>query len=133
MSLVILMILTLLGVTAMGTASLEEKMAGNTQEGVRAFEVAESGLQQSISDATMFSLSGGAVAKKYPSLNGRVPQVTSTYLQITAPPRGSGYDNNFDAYHFQQRSEVNATVDSANTGLNTAVTRGIAQIANKTN
>lgn len=131
MSLVILLILTLLGITAMGTASLEEKMSGNTQEGIRAFQVAESGLRQSLSNSSLFTLAGSAPATY--ALNGRVAQVTNTYLQTTAPPRGMGYDNTFDAYHFQQMSVVNASVDSANAGLNTTITRGVAQIANKTN
>ena len=70
MSLVILMILTLLGITAMSTSSLEEKMSGNTQEGTRAFEVAESGLQNTLSDATQIVPSG--------------PPVTSPKYSITA-------------------------------------------------
>ena len=131
MSLVILIILTLLGITAMGTASLEEKMSGNTQEGTRALEVAESGLQSSLSDPTQLDLNN-APPVKY-SINGRVTEVTTTYLQVTDPPRGSGYDTNFSAHHFQQTSKVNTQVDSANIGLNTTITRGIVQIANKPN
>lgn len=131
MSLVILLILTILGVTAMSTSFLEEKMSGNTQEGTRAFEVAESGLQSTLTDpTTQFNL-GASTVKKYPAINGRVPRVTTSQLQTTAPPRGSGYDTNYDAHHFQQKSEVNATVDSANIGLNTTITRGIVQFANK--
>lgn len=48
MSLVILLILTILGVTAMSTSSLQEKMAGNLQDTVRAIEVAESGASQAL-------------------------------------------------------------------------------------
>nr|MCU0936636.1 PilX N-terminal domain-containing pilus assembly protein [Gammaproteobacteria bacterium] len=43
-ALILLAVLTLLGVTAMSTTSLEEKMAANTQEGTRAFQIAETGL-----------------------------------------------------------------------------------------
>jgi Tfp pilus assembly protein PilX len=126
MSLVILMILTILGITAMSTASLEEKMSGNTQEGTRAFEVAESGLQSTLGDFNQFKLSSSVVTP-YP-INGRVAQVTTSYLQETEVPRGLGFSNDRRAYHFQQVSKVNAQVDSANIGLNTTVTRGVAQI-----
>jgi len=44
MALVFLTILTLLGVAAMGTTTLEEKMAGNTKDRNLAFQAAESAL-----------------------------------------------------------------------------------------
>lgn len=129
MSLVILMILTILGVTAMGTASLEEKMSGNIQEGTRGFEVAESGLQTAFRDSTQFVLNSTPVTTAYPPINGRKAEVTTTYLlQEGEPPRGLGFPTNMKAYYFQQQSKVNAQVDSANIGLNTAVTRGVIQV-----
>lgn len=134
MSLVILLILTILGISAMGTASLEEKMSGNTQEGTRAFEVAESGLQSSLGNAGTFSAQnlGTSTVNEY-TINGRVSEVTTTYLQSTDPPRGSGYDSGYNAVHFKQVSKVNSQVDSANIGLNSGIERGIAQISNKPN
>jgi Tfp pilus assembly protein PilX len=129
MSLVILMILTILGITAMSTATLQERMSGNIQEGTRAFEVAESALQSTLNDSTQFNQSGTAT-QTYP-LNNRKAEVTTTFLQATDPPRGLGYDNTYSAYHFQQTSKVNKYVDSANTGLNTTIVRGIAQISSK--
>lgn len=48
MALVILLILTILGVTAMSTSSLEQKMAGNIQDLTRAFQAAESGIDRII-------------------------------------------------------------------------------------
>ncbi len=48
MALVILMILTILGITAMTTSALEEKMSGNIQEQTRAFQAAESGVSEAI-------------------------------------------------------------------------------------
>lgn len=128
MSLVILMILTILGITAMGTASLEEKMSGNIQEGTRGFEVAESGLQTAFRDSAQFALSA-PVTTAYPPINGRRAQVTTTYLnQEGEPPRGFGFPTNMRAYYFQQQSRVNAQVDSANIGLNTTITRGVVQV-----
>lgn len=128
MSLVILLILTMLGITAMGTSSLEEKMSGNTQEGTRAFEVAESGLQSTFSDATQFVPNGAVTSPLYP-INGRVAQVTTTWLQMTDSPRGSGNSTGFKANHFEQRSRINAQVDSANIGLNTTNIRGVIKLA----
>ena len=46
-SLVIVLVLALLGVTAMNMASLENKMAGNAQSTTLAFQAAESGLAKS--------------------------------------------------------------------------------------
>lgn len=45
MSMVFLMILTMIGITAMTTSSLEEKMAGNQQNKHSAFQAAEAGLR----------------------------------------------------------------------------------------
>ncbi|SRR5713226_4181920 len=47
MAMVILLILTIIGVTALNTTSLEAKMAGNIQDTNFAFEAAESGLASS--------------------------------------------------------------------------------------
>jgi Tfp pilus assembly protein PilX len=128
MSLVILMILTILGITAMGTASLEEKMSGNIQEGTRGFEVAESGLQSAFLDSTQFAVGGAALTKSYPPINGRMAAVTTTYLQEGSPPRGFGFSTDQKAFHFQQQSNVNAQVSSTNIGLNTTITRGVVYV-----
>lgn len=44
--LIMLLIMTLLGITSMGTTNLEEKMAGNTRDRAIAFQAAESALRQ---------------------------------------------------------------------------------------
>ena len=44
MAMVFLLLLTLIGVTAMNTTSLEEKMAGNLTDKTRSFQAAESAL-----------------------------------------------------------------------------------------
>ena len=138
MSLMILLILTILGITAMGTSSLQEKMAGNIQEGTKGFEVGESGLMSTLNDATNFVPNNATPATKvYPSsgtLNGRVARVTTTYLETTEVPRSiGGYDTTFNAFHFQQSSEVKGSLDAANIGLNTTITRGVTQISKKQN
>ena len=131
MSLMILLILTILGVTAMGTSSLEEKMAGNTQEMTRAFEVAESGLASSLGVTGNFD--PNAPQQNSYGINGRVPRVTTSFVQQTTIPRSiGGFDKTkYVANHFQQTSQVRGSLDSANLGLNTAVTRGVTQISQK--
>ena len=63
-AMVILVILTLLGVTVMHTTSLQERMASNTQEQVHAFQAAETGLNQAFADNLAYDLTstytGGA-------------------------------------------------------------------------
>lgn len=58
MSMVFLMILTIIGVTAMTTASLEEKMAGNQQNKNSAFQAAEAALR--VGEALIRSWAPGA-------------------------------------------------------------------------
>jgi len=49
-ALIVLLILTILGVSALRTSSLEQLMSGNTQEQTRAFEAADSGLSRALND-----------------------------------------------------------------------------------
>ena len=49
-ALVVLLILTILGVSSLRTSSLQQLMAGNTQEQTRAFEAADSGLSRALND-----------------------------------------------------------------------------------
>lgn len=49
-ALIVLLILTILGVSSLHTASLEQLMSGNVQELTRAFEAADSGLSRAIND-----------------------------------------------------------------------------------
>lgn len=51
-SLIMLLLLTLIGVTGMQTTSLEEKMAGNTRDRSIAFQAAESALRDAERDIT---------------------------------------------------------------------------------
>lgn len=57
-SLMILIVMTLLGLTAMGTSSLQEKMAGNTRDMALAFQAAEAALRdgESYYEETVVSL-----------------------------------------------------------------------------
>ena len=134
MSLVILMILTILGITAMSTASLEEKMSGNTQESTRAFEAAESGLNDAMNTAGGLDLNTSNTAPKtlspfsYDSGKSGSAIVTTWFVQFSPPKRGSGYGSNFDAANFEQASTGTTTV-----GAKAVVHQGVAQIVPKSN
>ncbi len=134
MSLVILMILTILGITAMGTASLEEKMSGNTQESTRAFEAAESGLNNAMNTAGGLDLNTSSTAPKtlpkvdYDSGKSGSATVTTWFVQFSPPKRGSGYGSNFDAANFELASTGTTTV-----GAKAVVHQGVAQIVPKSN
>lgn len=129
MSLVILMILTILGITAMGTSSLQEKMAGNAQESTRAFEAAESGLIQALNTAGSLSLTSQTQNNfSYDSGKSGSASVATAFVDYTAPKRGSGYGNNFQAANFDQSSTGTTIV-----GAKAIVHQGIAQIVPSSN
>lgn len=133
MSLVILMILTILGITAMGTASLEEKMSGNTQEATRAFQAAESGLNDAMNASGALDLNSGTAGKNLPRFTygggkSGYADVNVTFRQFTNPKRGSGYGSNFEAAHFEQKS-----TGTTNVGAKAVIHQGVAQIVPKTN
>lgn len=128
MSLVILMILTILGITAMSTASLEERMSGNTQESTRAFEAAESGLNQALDTAGSLDLNVTTTNNfTYSTMNASTT-VTTEFIQFTPPKRGSGYGNTVEAANFDQSS-----TGSTGVGGKAVVHQGVAQIVPKSN
>lgn len=128
MSLVILMILTILGVTAMGTASLEEKMAGNTQEINKAFQAAESGLIQALNTAGSLDLNQETSNDFTYAASNSSASVTTKFVEFTPPKRGSGHGNNVEAANFDQGS-----TGSTGAGAKSVVHQGVAQIVPKAN
>lgn len=134
MSLVILLILTILGISAMGTSSLEQKMAGNMQEQNRAFQAAEAGLVKAMNSSGMLDLNSSKANPKvtpspynYAEMNAKA-QVSTGFIQFSRPKRGSGYGSNFEAANFEQVS-----TGTSGTGAKAVVHQGIAQIVPKQN
>lgn len=127
-AMIILVILTLLGVTAMNTSSLQERIASNTQEQVHAFQAAETGLNQAFADNLSYDImddyttapatfAGSADSASY----------APTFLGFSPPPPGSLYSaTSFQAAHFNFR----ATGTSA-TNLSIVLNGGAYQIAPK--
>ncbi len=130
-ALIILVILTLLGVTAMNTTSLQERIASNTQEQVHAFQAAETGLNQAFADNLAYditsSYTGGSVLTPVVVGSGDSASYVPTFLGFSPPPPGSLYSStSFQAAHFNFR----ATGNSA-TNLSIVLNGGAYQIAPK--
>ena len=102
--LVLLVILTLLAVAGMNTATLELQMAGNEQYQQRAFEAAETAIEQAIET--------GSYNTNVPDISGTttVPGTNDTWEFVMSfdpdtgetPVPGGGYSlgSGFTAYHF---------------------------------
>ncbi|BAU47702.1 hypothetical protein SVA_1126 [Sulfurifustis variabilis] len=130
MALVILLVLTILGISAMDTGSLQAVMARNTQDTHRAFEAAESGLSRAMNTAGSFDLYN-PVTNDFDFGSGTYKAkatVTTEFLAFSPPKRGSGYSAiNFDSANFDQKS----TGEVAATSAKTALHQGVSQIVNK--
>jgi len=129
-AMIILVILTLLGVTAMNTTSLQERIASNTQEQVHAFQAAETGLNQAFADSLAYDISGTYTGGATPATfagSADSASYTPTFLGFSPPPPGSLYSaTSFQAAHFNFR----ATGTSA-TNLSIILNGGAYQIAPK--
>jgi hypothetical protein len=137
MALVLLTVLTFIAVTALNTSSMEEKMAGNTQESHRSFQTAETGIANTFADPSLFVLTEDATLVGCAANAGSKLDLTdvgdysadgtvcTTFVMWTPPPRGSGYSASaFSAAHFEMSST--GTTDSQAT---TVLAAGAYQIA----
>lgn len=123
--LILLLVLTLLAVSGMNSASLEFIMAGNEQYRANAFEAAETGIEQSIAQGTF---NPGAPAQ---ALNGN-NNANDVWASTVTPQLGGaplpaiwGFSwNSFSSYHF----EVISTGTSVRGGQ-AINTQGVAVIA----
>jgi type IV pilus assembly protein PilX len=123
--LILLLVLTLLAVSGMNSASLEFVMAGNEQYRTNAFEAAEAGIEQSMSLGT-FNPAAAAQA-----LAG-APTATDAWASTITPQLGGAplpalwgnSWNSFSTYHFEIQS-TGTSVRNA-TALNV---QGIAVIS----
>lgn len=129
-ALVMLVILTLLGLSTISTSTLEEKMAANSQEINRAFQTAETGLEIAMTDDTAFTTTNlvddnGTVDDytddiySYEATNnslssyGASTTYRAEYRQKTSPPRGSGWDASIYAFYYFDLSGTGSTPSGA--------------------
>ena len=134
-SLMILFVLTLVGVSAMQSSTLEEKMSGNLRNTNIAFQAAESCLTTAFASPDSFSLNtsdgpSGTIGTGHTIGSFKV---TNAFNSFTTPLRGSGYS----ALSFRQahivarcRGRQGADPDATNTARVDLV-QGISQVIPK--
>jgi len=81
----LLLVLTLLAISGMNTASLELAMAGNMQYHESAFQAAESGVEQAM---TVGLFNPGGVAERLPATAGTTTQIPNTGGRDRHPAAG---------------------------------------------
>ena len=140
-ALVMLVLLTMLGLSSLTSTTMEERMAANSQEINRAFQAASSGLELVFSDEEAFNTTNtkdldGTVNDNYfksdtsiggdTSLTGAYSASTSYnayFQQQVSAPRGSGWDSTFAFYYF----DLSAS-GSTNSGASTTLHAGAYQV-----
>jgi len=105
--LILLLIMTLLGVTGMNTAALELVMTSNEQFSENAFQAAEVGIERRLSVGG-FTIAGGPVTVTGATGNGDSFMTSTSFeVETDVPPRvGSAFSRGiagggFAAYHFE--------------------------------
>lgn len=106
--LVLLMVLTILGISGMSTATLELTMASNTQFQNDAFQAAETGIDLAIANSQLGSaITGPAITlppRTLPDGSSMTEALTSFQLATPVPDRafslGVGSTGSVQAYHF---------------------------------
>lgn len=127
-SLILLVILTLLGLSAMNTTQLGERMAANSQEATRAFQAAETGLTEAFNDADSWDVAGtDAITKLNLGGSDNDATHTTTFLGWSPPPTGALYSaTSFQAANFNFQS-----VGTTGGGIIVTLNGGAYQIAPK--
>ena len=130
-SLILLVVLTLLGVSVMNMTQLEERMASNAQEVVQAFQSAETGLSQAYGDPDVWNPLDPKPAvdnnTAIPSSVGRTDKAgyQVEYIVRTGPP--PGYDlAKYQTSHFDFRS-----TGTSNSGFSTELHGGGFQVSRR--
>jgi len=130
-ALVLLVILTMLGLSSMTTNTMEERMAANAQEKNRAFQAAESGLELAFSNADSFNINNTesnpitGTDSNFGPYNATVTYKAG-FRQQTPPRRGSGWDSSYALYHF----DVSSTATTAS-GSTKTIHAGSYQVGKK--
>lgn len=111
--LLLLLVLTILAISGMTTATLELQMAGNTQYKERAFQAAETGIEQAIDKATFDTANALVLAnqKVDPTVGSSNDDTYDARMEFdkntgTTIVPGGGYSmgTGFQAYHFNIES-----------------------------
>ena len=116
-ALIFLVTLTLLGIAAMETTSLEQKMSGNLQELHKAFHGAESGIVAALNNAgTQLLDTSGTISYDVTNIPGLTIQTETAFAaRGEQPPAGYSLSGQFTSYYFQIDSEAEAGAASKST------------------
>lgn len=105
--LILLLIMTLLGVTGMNTASLELIMTSNEQFSENAFQAAEVGIERTLATGGFTTAGGPSTVENDVGTGDSYVATTSYQVETAVPPRvGSAFSrgvagSGFAAYHFE--------------------------------
>ena len=109
--LVLLMVLTLLAISGMNTATTELTMAGNNQYLESAFQAAESGVDEALAQGTFQTAAPNVIAPH--AINGTdTVESTTTYQCNTLVPDAAfsiGAGKGIAAFHFQAVATAEST------------------------
>jgi type IV pilus assembly protein PilX len=127
--LLLLVVLTLLAVTGMSTATMELAMAGNTQHSNRAFEAASSVLESELRRTDLAPLAAPGqlpaiaanINRAYADGSGNpvsTASARSSYLATTGTAGWQlGTSHSFSAHHFESRSDGTAAKGASTSQL----------------
>lgn len=117
--LILLMVLTLLAISGMNTATVELQMAGNMQAAQNAFQAAEIGIEQTVATSVLSTVAPTTVPQTTVpgSTTDRYETVTrfDTASGTTPVPAGGfsmGVGAGFSAYHFDVTSTGTSARDA---------------------
>ncbi len=134
-ALVFLLMLTILGVAVMDTASLEGRMSGNTQEMNRAFHAAESAFDYVFKDGSVYSSliypgneTTTTVGYPHTTVTMTVIRGQDTKTLPRAKDRMKAFGQGYEGANFDMKSDA-TTVSNANSKL----VQGVAQVKPQTN
>lgn len=107
--LILLLIVTILGLTTSTTSTIDEKMAGNVQESLIAYQVAESGIESALENPALLSQTNTACDDdQYEfTFRGGLDTVWVCAWEVQSDPaRVPGYGFNYTATQYSVRSRV---------------------------
>ncbi len=132
-SMLFLLIMTILGISAMNTNILEEKMVSNTRFQNIAFQAADSCLSQIADDPDNFTFSTVSEDAGSGSLGAGAANNSSSYtstrrfFMFSTPPRNSGYSS----VKFKTAHNEYTCIGTASSNSRVTINQGIYQITPK--
>ncbi len=114
--LILLLVLTVLAVSGMSTATFELTMAGNTQYAQNAFQNAETGIEVTLQTGGFSTAEARELPFGCPALQPPAPSCTTTTFEATTAPFDGAYSiGSFSAYHFDIESVGSAQRNAQST------------------